>query len=53
MLGTNQLNGRNTERLGSFIDYVDKTFRIRTQTCAYQGVRDVIFSENFANVINE
>ena len=26
---------------------------IRTRTCAYQGVRDVSFSENFANVINE
>ena len=23
------------------------------QTCAYQGVRNVIFSENFTNVLNE
>ena len=25
---------------------------IRTRTCAYKGVRDVDFSENFTNVIN-
>ena len=46
---------------GSFIYYVRKIFRntnisyhlIRTRTCAYQGVRNVSFSENFANVTNE
>ena len=26
---------------------------IRTSTCAYQGVRNVSFSENFAYVLNE
>ena len=26
---------------------------IRTRTCTYQGVRNVSFSENFGNVINE
>ena len=26
---------------------------IRTRTCAYQGVRNVSFSENIANVLNE
>ena len=26
---------------------------IRTRTCAYQGVRNVSFSENFAYVLNE
>ena len=26
---------------------------IHTRTCAYQGVRNVSFSENFANVIDE
>ena len=25
----------------------------RTRTCAYQGVRNVSFSENFADVLNE
>ena len=25
---------------------------IRTRTCAYQGIRNVGFSENFANVLN-
>ena len=46
---------------GSLIYYVRKIFRktnisytlIRTHLCAYQGVRNVSFSENFANVINE
>ena len=45
----------------SFIWCVRKTFRkinisyplIRTRTCAYQGVRNVSFSENFAYVLNE
>ena len=45
---------------GSFIKYVRKIFRktnisnplIRTRTCAYQGVRNVSFSENFAYVLN-
>ena len=40
--------------------YVHKIFRktnisnllIRTRTCAYQGVRNVNFSENFAYVLN-
>ena len=43
----------------SFIKYVRKIFRktniskplIRTNTFAYQGVRDVSFSENFAYVL--
>ena len=47
--------------LGSFISYVRKIFRktnlsyplVRTPVCAYQEVRNVSFSENFANVINE
>ena len=45
---------------GSSIKYVHKIFRktnisnplIRTRTCAYQGVRNVSFSENFACVLN-
>ena len=44
---------------GSFIKYVRKSFRktnnskplIRTHTFAYQGVRDISFSENFAYVL--
>ena len=44
---------------GSFINYVRKIFRktnistplICTRTCAYQGVRNVSFSENFAYVL--
>ena len=47
-------------RKGSSIKYVSKIFRktdisnplIRTPTCAYQGVRDVSLSENFAYVLN-
>ena len=45
--------------LGSSIKYVRKIFRktisnplIRTRTCAYQGVRNVNFAENFAYVLN-
>ena len=46
---------------GLTIKYVRKIFRktnmsnplIRTRTCAYQGVRTVGFSENFAYVVNE
>ena len=46
---------------GSFIYYVHKIFRktkisyllIRTCSYAYQGVRNVSFSQNFVNVINE
>ena len=26
---------------------------MRTRTCVYQGVRNVNFSENFANILNE
>ena len=45
----------------SFIYYVRKIFRktniintlIHTRTCAYQWVRNVSLSENFANVTNE
>ena len=45
---------------GLTIKYVRKIFRktnmsnplIRTSTCAYQGVRNVSFSENFAYVLN-
>ena len=45
---------------GSSIKYVHKIFRktnisnplIRTRTCAYQGVRNVSFSKNFASVLN-
>ena len=44
-----------------FIYFVRKIFRksnisyplVRTRTCAYQRVRNVSFSESFANVINE
>ena len=47
--------------MGSFVKYVRKIFRktnisnilIRTRTCAYQGVTNVSFSENFAYVLNE
>ena len=46
--------------LGSSIKYVRNIFRktnicnalIRTRTCAYQGVRNISFSENFAYVLN-
>ena len=46
---------------GPFIHYVRKIFRktnisnplIRTHTCAYQGVTNVSFSENFACVLNK
>ena len=46
---------------GSFIQYVRTILRntnifyslINTSTCAYQKVRDVSFSENFANLLNE
>ena len=45
---------------GSSIKYVRKIFRktnisnflIRTRTCAYQGVRNVSFSENFTYALN-
>ena len=45
---------------GSCIKYVHKIFRktnisnplIRTRTCAYQGVRNISFSENFPYVLN-
>ena len=45
---------------GSSIKYVRKIFRktnifnplIRTRTCAYQEIRNVSFSENFAYVLN-
>ena len=47
-------------KLGSFIKYIRKIFRktnisnplIRTHTCAYQGIRNVSFLENFAYVLN-
>ena len=46
---------------GPSIKYVRKIFRktnisnplIRTHSCAYQGVRNVSFSENFAYVLNK
>ena len=46
---------------GSFIYYVLKFFRktnisyslIRTRSCAYQGVRNISFSKNFAYVLNK
>ena len=46
---------------GPFIHYIRKIFRktnisnplIRTHTCAYQGVTNVSFSENFACVLNK
>ena len=46
---------------GSFIYYVRKLFRksnisyplIRTRMCAYQGVGNVTFSENFAYIPNK
>ena len=45
---------------GPSIKYVRKIFRktnisnplIRTRTCAYQGVRNISFSENFSYVLN-
>ena len=45
---------------GLSIKYIRKIFQktniseplIRTRTCAYQGVRNVSFSENFAYVLN-
>ena len=45
---------------GPSIKYVRKIFRetnissslIRTRTCAYQGVSNISFSENFAYVLN-
>ena len=45
----------------SFIQYVSKIFResnisypmIGTRTCAYQGVRNISFPENFAYVLNQ
>ena len=47
-------------RSGSSIKYIRKIFRktsiskplISTRTCAYQGVRNVSFLENFAYVLN-
>ena len=40
----------------TFAKFSDKTNisypLIRTRTCAYQGVKNVSFSENFANVLN-
>ena len=53
--------GNTTKKnLGSFIYYIRKIFRetnnsyhlIRTRSCAYQGVRNVSFSENFAHKLN-
>ena len=52
---------QKTNIMESFIYYIRKIFQktnisyllIRTQTCEYQGVRNVSFSENSANVINE
>ena len=54
------LNSFNTSIKGPSIKYIRKIFRktnisnrlIRTRTCAYQGVRNVSFSENFAYVLN-
>ena len=50
----------NKRRTGSSIKYVRKIFRktdisnplIRTRTCAYQGVKNVSFSEDFAYLLN-
>ena len=50
----------NKRRRGSSIKYVRKIFRktdisnplIRTRTCAYQGVKNVSFSEDFAYLLN-
>ena len=47
--------------LGLIISYVHKIIRkakfshplIRTSNCAYVGVRNVSFSKNFADVLNE
>ena len=47
--------------MGSFAWYIRKTFGktnvsnplIRTHACTYQGLRNVIFSKNFANFLNE
>ena len=38
---------------GSFAKCSYTTLLIRTRTCAYQGVRNVSFSENFVSVLNE
>ena len=48
------------DKKGSFIKYVRKIFQktnisnplIRIRTCAYQGVRNISFSEDFAYVLN-
>ena len=47
--------------MGSFTKYVSKIYRktyifyllLRTRLCAYQGVGNVSFSKNFADVLNE
>ena len=57
--GSNEYK-RAASPYGPSIKYVRKFFRktnisnplIRTRTCAYQGVRNVSFSENFAYVLN-
>ena len=46
---------------GLFTSYANKLFRktntsyplIRTLTCGFQGVRNVSFLENFANILNK
>ena len=63
--GLNQTNPSNDflllkNHMGSSIKYAPKIFRktnisnppVRTRTCAYQGVRNAGFSENFAYVLN-
>ena len=61
VLETGQRPSPKQSILISSISYVRKIFRktnisyplIRTRSCAYQEVRNVNFSENFAHVLNE
>ena len=61
VLETGQRPSSKQSILISSISYVRKIFRktnisyplIRTRSCAYQEVRNVSFSENFAHVLNE
>ena len=47
------MNGLYRLSMGSFIYCVSKISLMRTRTCAYQEVRNVSFSENFAYLLNE
>ena len=59
LLFQRECHGTSLDKVSS-IKYVRKTFRktniskplIRIRTCAYQGVKNVIFSEKYAYVLN-